>query len=57
MSPLFEGAVVLGAFEGRALGTPVGRLDVGRTVGCVDGCVLGCMLGCPVGLEEGCPEG
>lgn len=53
MSPLLDGAVVLGALEGRALGAPVGRLEVGRTVGCVDGCVLGCMLGCAVGREDG----
>lgn len=47
--PLRVGLDVVGYFEGAALGTPVGRLDVGRTVGCEDGCVEGCLEGCEDG--------
>lgn len=35
--------------DGAPLGTDVGRLEVGRTVGCVDGCIEGCDVGCREG--------
>ena len=41
VAPGLVGAVVVGYLLGAAEGTPVGLLEVGLTVGCVDGCVLG----------------
>ena len=57
VSPGRVGAVVVGDFEGAAEGTPVGLLDVGRTVGCVEGCKLGWVVGCDVGCLLGCLVG
>ena len=39
--PFILGAEVVGYFEGPPVGSPVGRLVVGRTVGCADGCSVG----------------
>ena len=57
VSPASVGCVVVGYFEGAPEGTPVGLLEVGRTVGCAEGCVDGWLDGCMEGWLDGCREG
>jgi hypothetical protein len=52
-----DGAEEWGTSDGRAVGTEVGTLDVGRAVGSDDGTVLGWVVGSPEGEVDGCDDG
>ena len=51
--PRLVGLVVVGCFEGAAVGTEEGSLEVGLALGCDEGELLGWHVGLLVGWSKG----